>query len=108
MRKIKILVVDDDVDIFNPVKVLHAIGARWQPGSATLVVPQTQMFVPDPSKPQTFLSSKIIIDATRQLPAEGGPKNMAPVSRALLTESFPDLLGQIDAKWGDTFAKWGA
>ena len=103
-----VIVVDDDVDIFNPVKVLHAIGARWQPGSATLVVPQTQMFVPDPSKPQTFLSSKIIIDATRQLPAEGGPKNMAPVSRALLTESFPDLLGPIEAKWGDTFAKWGA
>jgi 3-polyprenyl-4-hydroxybenzoate decarboxylase len=70
-------------------------------------VPQTQMLVPDPSKPQTFLSSKIIIDATRQLPAEGGPKTFAPVSRQLLAESFPELFAQTDAKWGDIFAKWG-
>lgn len=102
-----VIVVDHDVNIFDPVRVLHAIGARWQPGSATLVVPQTQMLVPDPSKPHTFLSSKIVIDATRQLPAEGGPKKFAPVSRELLRDSCPDLFAQTDAKWGDIFAKWG-
>jgi UbiD family decarboxylase len=102
-----VVVLDDDVDMFNPVKVLHALGSRWQPGSASLIVPQTQMMVPDPSKPQTFMSSKIVIDATRQLPAEGGPEKFAPVSRQLLTEALPELFGDTDRKWADIFAKWG-
>jgi hypothetical protein len=41
------------------------------------------------------MSSKIIIDATRQLPAEGGPKDWPVDNRAILEAKAPraDSLG---------------
>jgi len=103
-----VIVVDDDVDVLNPVAVLHAMGARWQPGAATAIIPRTQMMMPDPSRRELFLSSKIIIDATRQLPAEGGPEEWAPVSRQLIREALPELFRETDEKWRELFARLGA
>jgi 3-polyprenyl-4-hydroxybenzoate decarboxylase len=100
-----IIVVDKDIDILNPDEVLHAIGARWQPG-ASLLIRQTQMMMPDPSRPVRWLSGKMIIDATRQLPAEGGPKSWARTNRELLTEGAPGVFELVDQRWPEYLKGW--
>jgi len=80
------IVVDDDVDVTNITEVLHAVSTRWQPHPA--------------------LTSKIIIDATRQLPAEGGPKKWSPVSRVLLEEKAPESFKLVNEKWAEYWRNW--
>jgi UbiD family decarboxylase len=93
-----VIVVDRDINILDPSQILHALGARWQP-SASLLIPQTQMMMPDPSRPRWGLSSKMVIDATRQLPGEGGPSSWAPLNRKLLEEGAPGAFDLVDARW---------
>ncbi len=100
-----VIVVDKDVNILNPTEVLHCLGARWQP-SASLIIPQTQMMMPDPSRPRAMLSSKIIIDATRQWPQEGGPEKWAPLNRELLRKGAPEAFPLVDARWDDYLKDW--
>ncbi len=96
-----IVVVDKDVDVTNVSQVLHAVATRWQPYPASVIIPQTQGMQLDPSTPIRGVTSKIIIDATQQLPQEGGPKSWAPVSRTLLEEKAPDSFKLVDEKWAD-------
>lgn len=100
-----VIVVDKDVDILNPLAVFHAVGARWQP-TASVVIPQTRNTIFDPSLVTRGLSSKIIIDATQQLPQEGGPASAPPLSRSLLEEALPGLMAEIDAKWQVYWELW--
>ncbi len=97
-----VIVVDKDINLLDPRSILHAIGARWQP-SAHLFIPQTLQRAPDPSLPNRGMSSKMVIDATRQLPGEGGPESWPPYSRTLLEENAPDAFERIDKKWADLF-----
>jgi UbiD family decarboxylase len=100
-----VIVVDDDVDIMSPAAVMKAIGARWQP-SASVLIPQTQMMMPDPSRPTPMLSGKFIIDATRQLPQEGGPKHWPAQNRSLLEEGAPDAFELVAERWPEYFKHW--
>jgi len=100
------IVVDDDVDVTNITEVLHAVSTRWQPHPASLIIPQANSFAIDPSMPQRLLTSKIIIDATRQLPAEGGPKKWSPVSRVLLEEKAPESFKLVNEKWAEYWRNW--
>lgn len=100
------IVVDDDIDVTNITQVLHAVATRWQPHPATLIIPQGNCFSIDPSMPQRLLTSKIIIDATRQLPQEGGPKLWQPVSRVLLEEKAPESFELVDKKWPKYWKDW--
>jgi len=93
------IVVDKDVDVMNLTEVLHAVATRWQPHPATLIIPQSNNFGVDPSLPKRFLTSKIVIDATRQLPAEGGPKSFAPLNRNLLKKKAPQSFEIVEKKW---------
>jgi 4-hydroxy-3-polyprenylbenzoate decarboxylase len=102
-----VVVVDKDINILDPSQILHALGARWQP-SASLLVPKTQMMMPDPSRPAWGLSSKMIIDATRQLPAEGGPKSWAPLNRELLVKGAPGAFELVDSRWDEYLKDWKA
>jgi 4-hydroxy-3-polyprenylbenzoate decarboxylase len=95
-----VIVVDKDLNILDPSQILHALGARWQP-SASLMIPQTQMMMPDPSRPRWGLSSKMVIDATRQLPGEGGPKSWAPLNRKLLVDGAPGAFELVDSRWDE-------
>ena len=95
-----VIVVDKDIDIHNSAEIFHALGARWQP-SASLLIPQTQMMMPDPSRPKPGLSSKMVIDATRQWPQEGGPKSWAPLNRELLVQGAPEAFDVVDARWDE-------
>jgi 4-hydroxy-3-polyprenylbenzoate decarboxylase len=98
--------VDDDVDVTNITEVLHAVSTRWQPHPASLIIPQAASFAIDPSMPQRMLTSKIIIDATRQLPPEGGPKKWSPVSRVLLEEKAPESFELVNEKWAEYWKNW--
>jgi hypothetical protein len=47
------------------------------------------------------LSSKFVIDATRQLPAEGGPNTWPAVSKVLLEQGCPEAFELVDGKWAE-------
>lgn len=104
MNKV-VIVVDSDVNILDPSAILHALSARWQP-SASLLLPRNQLMMPDPSRPQWGLSSKIVIDATRQLEAEGGPGKFPPLNRQLLAEGAPEAFATIDRRWQELTGGW--
>lgn len=96
-----IVVVDKSVDILNSTEVLHAVGARWQPHPAGEIIPESPGMRLDPSTCNKEVSSKIIIDATRQLPEEGGPDTYPLLNRECLTNHRPDIFEHIDNKWAD-------
>ena len=97
-----VIVVDKDVNIYRLDDVMASLGSRWQPVPGTVLIPQSQGVPLDPSAPKRGLTSRVIIDATRQLAIEGGPESLSPVSRELLEELAPNAFPNIDAKW-DTY-----
>jgi 4-hydroxy-3-polyprenylbenzoate decarboxylase len=94
-----IIVVDEDTDIHNFTQVFHALGTRWQPHPASELIPVTKGFPLDPSQPKRWTTSKMIIDATRQLPEEGGPEHWPLVSRVILEEQSPATFDLVDKRW---------
>jgi hypothetical protein len=59
-----------------------------------------------PSTQRNFLSSKIVVDATRQFPAEGGPKVWPADNRAALQEMAPEAFADIDAQLDNILGVW--
>ena len=53
-------------------------------------------------------TSKIIIDATVQLPEEGGRKDFPPTNRALLEKGAPDVFAEVDRLFGTSLKDWGS
>lgn len=96
-----LIIVDDDVRIRDTGQVMAALGSRWQPSPASQLIPQTAALPLDPSLGGKMLTSKIIIDATRQFPSEGGPAKWPPSNRTIFTDAFPKALAAADAKWDD-------
>ncbi|MBT8442192.1 MAG: UbiD family decarboxylase [Gammaproteobacteria bacterium] len=94
-----IIVVDKDVDVRNKTQVFQAIGTRWQPHPASALIEKTKGFPLDPSAPTRWETSKMIVDATRQLPEEGGPENAPRISRELLEELSPETFELVNARW---------
>ena len=60
-----VIVVDDDIDIYDPAKVWWAVLTRAQPSDDVLIVSQAAGGQLDPSAPTHFASSLLGIDATR-------------------------------------------
>ena len=60
-----VVVVDDDIDIYDSAKVWWAILTRAQPADDMLIVPKAAGGQLDPSAPSKFGSSLMGIDATR-------------------------------------------
>ena len=102
-----VVVVDSDMDVLNHKDMLFAIGTRWQPNTASRIFDELRGMPLDPSLVKRPMTSKIVIDATRQLPGEGGPEIFAELNRTLLAEAAPDTFDQVDAKWGDIFNEFG-
>lgn len=103
-HKKMVIVVDKDVDPTDLDRVMHAVATRWQPDPASLIVKQSFHFLLDPSTQRNFLSSKIVVDATRQLPAEGGPKHFARDNRSALEQGAPRAFARVDARWDQYLA----
>ena len=97
------IVVDKDVNIYRLDEIMAAFGSRWQPSPGTLLIPQTEGVPLDPSATVRGMNSNVVIDATRQLPDEGGPAVNAPVSRVLLEEGAPGAFPLVDSKWQQYF-----
>jgi len=101
-----IIVVDKDIDLHDKAQIFHALGTRWQPNPASLLIPRTKGFPLDPSAPTRWLTSKMVIDATRQLTAEGGPEKWPAVSRVLLDEQSPETRKLVDRRWAEYWKNW--
>ena len=100
-----VIVVDNDVEPTDLSRVLHAMGTRWQPVPASLLVKQCFHMPIDPSLKEDFLSSKIIIDATRQLPGEGGPEVFPADNRTVMEEKAKEAFDLVEKNWGKYFQK---
>ncbi len=99
-----VIVVDKDVDLMNLPQVMAAISSRWQPSPAARIYENLPGLPLDPSQVDRNKTSKIVIDATRHLPGEGGPATFPRTNRELLTTLAPDAFARVDAKWGKLIA----
>jgi len=94
-----VVVVDEDVDIHNADEVFQTVGARWQPHPGAKIVEDAPGFFLDPSAKIRGKSSRILIDATRQLPEENGPSPYPKLNRECLVEHVPNIFDLVDKKW---------
>ncbi|MBT8422775.1 MAG: UbiD family decarboxylase [Gammaproteobacteria bacterium] len=101
------VVVDEDVDPLNWYEVGLAMGARMTPASSTTVIKGRGMPLDPSTTDRGASSSKLVIDATRQWPEEGGPEEYPELNRALLEEQAPESFDRVEDKWGDVIATWG-
>lgn len=103
-----VIVVDKDVDVMDRTGVLFAVGSRWQPVPAAELIKDAVGIITDPSQPVQGRTSKIVIDATIQLPEEGGRKEFPATNRALLKQGAPNVFAEVDRLYGTALEKWGA
>jgi 4-hydroxy-3-polyprenylbenzoate decarboxylase len=101
-----VVCVDADTDVTDQEAMLAAMGARWQPFGNTHLYEKQPALPLDPSSITKGKSSKIAIDATRQWPEEGGPEEFPSLNRALLEDGAPDVIAQVDDKWGEQLRAW--
>ncbi|MEM2926798.1 MAG: UbiD family decarboxylase [Candidatus Bathyarchaeia archaeon] len=59
-----VIVVDEDIDIYDPTSVEWAIATRLQPSKGVVIIPDTHGSTIDPSSGKMGLTGKWIIDAT--------------------------------------------
>jgi 4-hydroxy-3-polyprenylbenzoate decarboxylase len=100
-----VIVVDDDVDVLDTKAVLFAVGSRWQPALASEIIEKRRAFPLDPASPDRKTTSKIIIDATRQWPEEGGPAIYQQLNRDVFEAAAPDAIENVVAKWPELLTK---
>jgi UbiD family decarboxylase len=102
-----VIVVDKDIDVMDKTQVMFAVGSRWQSTRAIEIMPNQRGLITDPSLVEPRKTDKIIIDATRQLPEEGGRAEFAATNRALLEKSEPEVFAEVDRLYGTTLRAWG-
>ncbi len=100
------IVVDKDVDVLNRTEVMQCVGARFQPYPASEVIQEARGMALDPSSPKRPFSSKMVIDATRQLPEEGGPAIYPERNRDLLTKLAPESFEIVEQNWDKYLKGW--
>ncbi len=92
-----VVVVDREISPYRLDEVWQALGARWQPYPAATIIRQAPGILLDPSLRDPPETSKIIIDATPQLPDEQGPAVIPGNSKRLFQDALPDALAKIDS-----------
>ena len=101
-----VIVVDKDVNILDRTEVMFAVGSRWQPHPASKIIEKTFGLMTDPSQVEYAKTSKIVIDATRQLPGEGGREQFPKTNRELLVEGAPEAFADVEKLFQDALANW--
>jgi 4-hydroxy-3-polyprenylbenzoate decarboxylase len=91
-----VIVVDKDIDVLSRTAIVFALGSRLQPKAAVEIIDDARGIVTDPSQTVESRTSKIIIDATRQWPGEGGRQNFPDTNRELLIRGAPDIFAEVD------------
>jgi 4-hydroxy-3-polyprenylbenzoate decarboxylase len=100
-----IVMVDADVDLWSEPDRFMAFATRWQAFPASYIFEDLPTMPLEPSSPVREHSSKIVIDATRQWPEEGGPQKFPGYSREVLEQHAPEIFTTVDARWGETIRK---
>ena len=101
-----IIVVDKEINVLDRTEVMFAVGSRWQPYPASKIIEETFGLMTDPSQVKYARTSKIVIDATRQLPGEGGKEDFPETNRDLLINGAPGIFEQVDELFGDALSNW--
>ena len=101
-----VVIVDDDIEVLDRTQMMHTLGSRWQPQPATVIIPESRGMPLDPSLTKRPMTSKIVIDATRQWPEEGGPQVYQALNRAELERLAPDSFERIEARWSKLVGKY--
>ena len=101
-----IVVVDDDIEVLDRTAVMHTLGSRWQPAPATAIIPESRGMPLDPSLTKRPMTSKVVIDATRQWPEEGGPAQYQALNRTELERLAPEAFMHIDSRWDALLGKY--
>lgn len=87
------IIVDTDIDVFNPVEVEWAIATRFQANEDLIVIPQARGSTLDPSADQeTGTTTKLGIDATRPLTR---PKEKFEQARILTDKRIAKIIDKI-------------
>ena len=69
----QVVVVDEDIDIANPIRVEWALMTRWQPDIDTIILSGQKGSSLDPSRNEDGSTSKIGMDATLPIGVNRGP-----------------------------------
>ena len=69
----QVVVVDEDIDIANPIRVEWALMTRWQPDTDTVILTGQKGSSLDPSRDEDGSTSKIGMDATLPIGVDRGP-----------------------------------
>lgn len=101
-----VVVVDDDIEVLDRTQVMHTMGSRWQPDPASAVISESRGMPLDPSLTKRPMTSKMVIDATRQWPEEGGPQVYQALNRAELERLAPESFDIVDANWARLVGKY--
>jgi 4-hydroxy-3-polyprenylbenzoate decarboxylase len=101
-----LIVVDKDIDVYDRTAVMQMVGSAWQPYPATDIIKEARGMALDPSSPKRPMSSKIVIDATRQWPEEGGPAVYPERNRDLLRKLAPDAEPSVEGRWDEYLKGW--
>jgi 4-hydroxy-3-polyprenylbenzoate decarboxylase len=101
-----IIVVDKDINVLDRSQVTFAIGSRWQPYPASHIINEIGGIIVDPSQKVQGRTSKIVIDATRQWPEEGGRDKFPELNRVLLERGAPAVFEQVDRLYGTMLRDW--
>jgi len=87
------IVVDSDVDVYNPVEVERALALRFQASEDLIIIPNARGSTLDPSADQMQgLTSKMGIDATRPLNI---PKEKFEKARIPATERAAKIISKL-------------
>lgn len=96
-----LIMVDEDVDLWSDIDRFMAFSTRWQAFPASHVYEDLPSMPLEPSAPRKERTSKIVIDATKQWPEEGGPQNFPEFSRDVLEKHSPHIFAAVDERWLD-------
>jgi 4-hydroxy-3-polyprenylbenzoate decarboxylase len=101
-----VVIVDDDIEVLDRTAVMHTLGSRWQPAPATAIIPESRGMPLDPSLTKRPMTSKVVIDATRQWPQEGGPADYQALNRTELERLAPEAFKRIESRWDALLGKY--
>lgn len=83
-----VIVVDDDIDIFDPADMDYALATRMKADRDIFIIPRVKTVVLDPAADEYAVGkgtvSKMIVDATKPLDAPSGSFTMADVPAEML------------------------
>jgi 4-hydroxy-3-polyprenylbenzoate decarboxylase len=94
-----VMIVDEDVNLWTEADLFMAFATRWQANPGSFIYEDMPAVPLEPSSPSYARTSKIVIDATKQWPEEGGPKRYPDYSRDMLKQFDPEVFERVDAKW---------